>query len=377
MRTEEYDYELPERLIAQRPLATRSDSRLMVVDRQSRSWRHMSFAELPRLLSAGDLMIANDSRVLPARLYGTKAQTGAAVELLLLRPRAGGEWEVLARPSKRLRTGQVIVFGEGALSATVEEGGEDGTRFVRFSLLGAEFERTLNQLGEMPLPPYIKEKITDKERYQTVYSRATGSVAAPTAGLHFTDEVLEAVRAREVTVEFLTLHVGLGTFRPVQADRIEEHHMHAEWYTVPRKLLTDIASVRARGGRVLSVGTTTVRALESAVRGRGANPTGGEGAESHGSGTSGLSGLSGLSDGSYRRDLSGEDAVTGWTDIFLYPGVPLLATDALLTNFHLPRSTLLMLVSALADRDLILSAYEEAVREEYRFFSFGDAMLIL
>jgi len=269
---------------------------------------------------------------------------------------------VLARPSKRLRTGHVIVFGEGALFATVEDGGEDGTRFVRFSSVGEEFERTLNQLGEMPLPPYIKEKITDKERYQTVYARATGSVAAPTAGLHFTAEVLETVRAREVTVEFVTLHVGLGTFRPVQADRVEEHHMHAEWYTVPRKLLRDMASVRARGGRVLSIGTTTVRALESAVRGQGADRAAGEG---HGNG------------GRDGADLSGDDAVTGWTDIFLYPGVPLLATDALLTNFHLPRSTLLMLVSALADRDLIMAAYQEAVREEYRFFSFGDAMLIL
>lgn len=346
MHTDDYDFELPERLIAQTPMENRSSSRLLVIDRSAAAWRHEQFANLPTLLESGDLVIANDSRVLPARLYGVKEGTGAAVEFLLLRPREVDVWEVLVRPGKRLRAGHTVVFGGGQLSAVVLDGGEDGTRYVRFSETGEAFEAQLERLGEMPLPPYIHEALPEKERYQTVYSRAKGSVAAPTAGLHFTEEILQQLRDKGVQIEFVTLHVGLGTFRPVQADRIEEHHMHAEWYSVPVSLLHTIAAVKARGGRVLSVGTTTVRALESAAR------------------------------ASQTVAANGETVVSGWTDIFLYPGVELLATDALLTNFHLPRSTLLMLVSTLAGRELILGAYKAAVEAEYRFFSFGDAMLI-
>lgn len=346
MRTEDYDYELPTELIAQTPLERRSGSRLLVLDRACRGIRHTQFETLPTLLSPGDLMIANDSRVMPARLRGVKVDTGAAVEILLLRPHTTGAWEVLARPSKRLKSGQVISFGGGLLQATVQDGGDDGTRLVRFSAQADQLETLFAKFGEMPLPPYIRSSLADPERYQTVYAREVGSAAAPTAGLHFTPEVLQAVRARGVDIEFLTLHVGLGTFRPVQVDRIEEHHMHAEWFDVPVELLERIRETRARGGRVLSVGTTTVRALESAARR--------------------VDAVEGVR----------EARVSGWTDIFLYPGVELLATDALLTNFHLPKSTLLMLVSALAGRDLILSAYRAAVAEQYRFFSFGDAMLI-
>ncbi|MCY0877216.1 MAG: tRNA preQ1(34) S-adenosylmethionine ribosyltransferase-isomerase QueA [Firmicutes bacterium] len=343
MNTDDYDYVLPERLIAQSPIPDRSASRMLVVDKQAQSWRHDQFAHLPQLLSPGDLLIANDSRVLPARLYGVKEATGAAIELLLLRPHADGLWEVLARPGKRLKTGDVIAFGDGVLRATMQEGGEQGTRIVAFSDLGEALEEQFERLGEMPLPPYIHEKLPDRERYQTVYARAKGSVAAPTAGLHFTTEILDSLRARGVAVEFLTLHVGLGTFRPVQVEHVEEHHMHAEFFSVPVSLLHKIEEVRGRGGRVLSVGTTTVRALESAAR---------------------------------AREQAVQGMVSGWTDIFLYPGVPFLATDALLTNFHLPKSTLLMLVSALSTRELMLDAYRAAVEAEYRFFSFGDAMLI-
>lgn len=349
MNTDDYDYELPEGLIAQTPIADRSAARLLVVDKQAQTWHHDHFARLPELLQPGDLLIANDSRVLPARLYGVKEETGAAVELLLLRPHADGLWEVLVRPGKRLRAGHVIAFGSGELRATVQEGGQDGTRMVSFSDLGEALEAQFERLGEMPLPPYIRAALPDRERYQTVYAKAKGSVAAPTAGLHFTEEVLQALRARGVEIAFITLHVGLGTFRPVQVDRVEEHHMHAEYFSVPTSLLQQIDEVRARGGRVLSVGTTTVRALESAARVR-----------------------------QRTMEEAGalDDVITGWTDIFLYPGVPFLATDALLTNFHLPKSTLLMLVSALATRELMLAAYQAAVEAEYRFFSFGDAMLI-
>jgi len=349
VQTDDYDYELPQGLIAQTPLADRSASRMLVVDRATQTWRHDQFVRLPEILAPGDMLIANDSRVLPARLYGLKEGTGAAIELLLLRPHADGLWEVLVRPGKRLRTGHVISFGDGTLRATVQEGGDEGTRIVAFSDLGEALEAQFERLGEMPLPPYIRQALPDRERYQTVYARAKGSVAAPTAGLHFTQEVLDALRMRGVTTAFVTLHVGLGTFRPVQVERVEAHHMHAEFFSVPVSLLQQIREVRARGGRVLSVGTTTVRALESAAR---ALHRAGQGPTDPG------------------------HVITGWTDIFLYPGVPFLATDALLTNFHLPKSTLLMLVSALASRELMLAAYLAAVQQEYRFFSFGDAMLI-
>jgi len=346
MRTEDYDYELPESLIAQTPNQERSGSRLLVLDKHSGTCQHDQFVHLPNILAPGDLLIANDSRVLPARLFGHKEETGGAIELLLLRPHAEGVWEVLAKPGKRLRAGHTIIFGDGTLSAKVLAGGVDGTRLLRFSHVGEALETDFERLGEMPLPPYIHEKLEDKERYQTIYARAKGSVAAPTAGLHFTPDVFAELSARGVAVEFVTLHVGLGTFRPVQADEIQEHHMHSEWFQVPVALLDRIKEVRARGNRVLSVGTTTVRALESAARARSA------------------------------ADIAGDELITGWTDIFLYPGVPFLATDALLTNFHLPRSTLLMLVAALTGRERMLQAYETAVAEGYRFFSFGDAMLI-
>ena len=351
---DDYDYDLPARLIAQTPAARRTDSRLLVLDRADGRTEHARFADLPRFLRAGDLLVANDSRVLPARLFGVKEGTGGAAELLLLRPlSAPGDWEVLARPGRRLRPGCRIAFGGGALTAALGADAGDGTRIAHFSHSGGAFDRLLDRLGEVPLPPYIRERLADPERYQTVYARERGSVAAPTAGLHFTEELLADLRAQGVACVYLTLHVGLGTFRPVGSVRIEEHRMHEEWYRVGRDVFAAVAAARRRGGRVVTVGTTAVRALESAwrLRGEGGGARGGCPAE--------------------------DGAVSGFTDIFIYPGFAFQATDALITNFHLPKSTLLMLVSALAGRERILAAYAEAIRREYRFFSFGDAMLIL
>jgi S-adenosylmethionine:tRNA ribosyltransferase-isomerase len=353
MKVEDFDYSLPEHLIAQTPLLERTQSRLLALDKSSGQIRHMQFEQLNELLNPGDLLVLNDTRVIPARLFGTKADTGAKAEVLLLQALGDDRWEVLIRPGKRLRIGAHIVFGD-QLSAVIEEEGEMGIRRIRFTYEGI-FNEILEKLGQMPLPPYIKERLEDKERYQTVYAKNDGSAAAPTAGLHFTESYLEKLRANGVQTAYVTLHVGLGTFRPVSVDRIEEHVMHAEYYSLPQQTATAINEARARGGRIIAVGTTAARTLETAAR------------------------ICGLDHMNQEKGPGSEvklQACQGWTDIFLYPGESLLLVDALLTNFHLPKSTLLMLVSALASRDFILEAYREAVEQEYRFFSFGDAMFI-
>lgn len=354
MNTDDYQFILPEHLIAQSPAPVRSDSRLMVLDRATGVIEHNRFFDLPDLLEAGDLLIANNSRVIPARLIGVKEATGAVIELLLLRPLAtAGAWEVLVRPAKRVKPGQRIVFGAGELSATVLDVRADGARVVEFSASGEVFDALLETFGRLPLPPYIRGYLDDPERYQTVYARERGSVAAPTAGLHFTPELLDRLRAKGVEIRYITLHVGIGTFRPMQSERVEEHRMHEEWYTVSEDILSAADETKARGRRVVCVGTTTVRALESAWIAR--NET-------------------------MRDALPAEGAAgqySGYTDIFIIPGFSFHVTDALITNFHLPRSTLLLLVSALIGRERLLQAYETAVAEGYRFYSFGDAMLIV
>ena len=339
MKTSDFIYDLPEELIAQTPMAQRDASRLLLVDKNSGELRHEHFFDLPSHLRPGDCLVLNDSRVLPARLFGVRP-TGGAVEVVLLKDLGDKCWECLCRPGKKMRLGTEVSFGGGKLKAMVEDIHEDGNRVLRFEYEGI-FLEILESLGQMPLPPYIKEQLEDKERYQTVYSRETGSAAAPTAGLHFTKELLEKIRDMGVDVCFVTLHVGLGTFRPVKVENIEEHDMHSEYCSVPAETAEAIMACKARGGRVVSVGTTTCRTLESFAR----------------------------EDGSI-----GESA--GWTNIFIYPGYRFKCIDALVTNFHLPGSTLLMLVSALAGRENILRAYETAVSEKYRFFSFGDAMFI-
>ncbi|MHB9146014.1 MAG: tRNA preQ1(34) S-adenosylmethionine ribosyltransferase-isomerase QueA [Symbiobacteriia bacterium] len=350
-----FDYELPESQIAQKPVEPRDASRLLVVHRDAGTWEHRHFYDLPEYLAAGDVLVANDTRVMPARLIGRRLPSGGETELLLLRalpaenpakPAADGRrasvWQVLARPARRLRPGTQVEFGDGRLTAEVLRDGEAaGAKVVRFSYQGV-WEEVLDQLGEMPLPPYIKERLENRERYQTVYARETGSAAAPTAGLHFTPRLLAEAQSRGVDTAFLTLHVGLGTFRPVQVEAVEEHRMHAEWFSLPDAVADRLNGARAAGHRVVAVGTTSARTLETQVDERGRFQAG-----------------------------------SGWTDIFIYPGRPVHGLDALITNFHLPRSTLLMLVSAFAGRELMLAAYREAVREGYRFFSFGDAMLIL
>ncbi|PWI58519.1 tRNA preQ1(34) S-adenosylmethionine ribosyltransferase-isomerase QueA [Sulfoacidibacillus thermotolerans] len=346
MNTHEYKYNLPEELIAQSPEPHRSSSRLLVLDRKSDELKHAHFYDLPKFLRSGDLLIANDSRVIPARLFGRKRDTGAMIELLLLRPYAvAGQWEVLLRPAKRLAMGQQVVFGDGQLTATLIAHLPGDTRLVEFSASGTVFDALLDTLGQMPLPPYIKSKLEDPNRYQTVYAREKGSVAAPTAGLHFTPQLIQELEENGIQMHFITLHVGLGTFRPVQADRIEDHHMHEEWYRVPATVVDAIQAAKRSGRRVLCVGTTTVRALESAWR--------------------------------IRQQQTPSTEISGWTNIFIYPGFQFQVTDALITNFHLPESTLLMLVSALVGRERLLAAYEVAVQQKYRFYSFGDAMLIL
>ncbi|WP_058302186.1 tRNA preQ1(34) S-adenosylmethionine ribosyltransferase-isomerase QueA [Gorillibacterium timonense] len=386
MNVDLFDYELPEELIAQTPLANRTESRLMTLNRKTGEIGHHHFHELDQFLKAGDLLVLNDTRVIPARLFGLKADTGAKAEVLLLRELGENRWEALVRPGKKLKIGTRIVFGvereelgleeanerhdssrtsdadaelvssaatstsgrKPPLAAVIEEEGEMGGRIIRFEYEGI-FPEILDRLGQMPLPPYIKERLEDKERYQTVYAKHEGSAAAPTAGLHFTKEYLEHLRNRGVEIAFLTLHVGLGTFRPVAVDKIEEHEMHAEYYVLPQETADAFNRTKAAGGRVVAVGTTSARTLETAARD-----------------------AAGLEDeGEIRLK-----AISGWTDIFLYPGVPIRAIDALITNFHLPKSTLLMLISALAGRENVLHAYEQAVKERYRFFSFGDAMFL-
>ena len=339
MKTHDFYYDLPEELIAQEPIADRSSSRLMCLDKATGKTEDRHFYDIVDLLRPDDLLVLNDTKVIPARLFGKKTDTGGAIEFLLLRRITADEWEVILKPGRRAKPGAKFVFGD-ELFAEVLSVGEDGTRIVKFSYDGI-FEEVLDRLGEMPLPPYITKRLEDKNRYQTVYAKNSGSAAAPTAGLHFTPELLDKIRAKGVDVEFLTLHVGLGTFRPVKAEDIGEHHMHSEFYILPEKTAEAVNRAKVRGGRVISVGTTATRVLETA---------GGGGLPLH--------------------------ECSGWTDIFIYPGVKFNVIDALITNFHLPESTLIMLVSALAGRENVLAAYNEAVRKRYRFFSFGDAMFI-
>ena len=339
MKTHDFWYDLPEELIAQTPLEKRDHSRLLVLDKATGDVSHRYFYDIVSYLRPGDCLVMNDSRVLPARLLGHRP-TGGAVELLLLRDLGEKRWECLARPGRKLLEGQDIEFGNGELTATVVSVQEDGNRVVEFHYEGI-FLEVLERLGKMPLPPYIKEELQDRERYQTVYSREVGSAAAPTAGLHFTKELLEQIEAKGVKTAFVTLHVGLGTFRPVKAETIDEHHMHSELCMMSPKTANILNETRQQGGRIICVGTTSCRTVESLVN----------------------------EDGSF-------EAKSKWTDIFIYPGYKFKALDALITNFHLPESTLVMLVSALAGREHILGAYEIAVKEKYRFFSFGDAMFI-
>ena len=340
MKKTDFYYELPQELIAQTPLERRDASRLMVLDRASGAVDHRSFHELPEMLRAGDCLVLNDSRVLPARLLGVRLPGGGACEVLLLTDRGGDIWECLVRPGRKMRPGTHLSFGGGELTATVEDEVEGGNRLVRFRYSGI-FLEVLERLGEMPLPPYIREKLRDPERYQTVYSRELGSAAAPTAGLHFTKELLAEIAARGVRICFVTLHVGLGTFRPVKEDDILDHKMHSEYCVIPPDTARIVSETKRAGGRVISVGTTSCRTLESFA----------------------------APDGTL-------EPAAGWTDIFIYPGYTFKCVDALITNFHLPESTLVMLVSAFAGREHILNAYRIAVENRYRFFSFGDAMFI-
>ncbi len=339
MKTSDFYFDLPPELIAQTPLPRRDASRLLALDRDTGKTRHMRFYDLPSLLRPGDCLVLNDSRVLPARLIGKRAG-GGACEVLLLIDRGEKVWECLVRPGKKLRPGAKVTFGDGALSAEVVGEVEGGNRLVRFDYDGI-FLETLERLGKMPLPPYIKEELEDSERYQTVYSKVVGSAAAPTAGLHFTPELLEEIRAMGVQVCYVTLHVGLGTFRPVKAQNLDEHEMHSEYCVIPQETADVVNETRRAGGRVICVGTTSCRTIESW----------------------------GAEDGTLK-------ASAGWTNIFIYPGYRFKVLDALITNFHLPESTLIMLVSALAGREHVLVAYQEAVQARYRFFSFGDAMFI-
>ena len=340
MKTSDFYYELPQELIAQEPAAKRDESRLMVLDKTSGAIEHKRFYDIVDMLHDGDALILNDTRVLPARLYGVKEDTKGAIEFLLLEKRSLDVWEVILRPGRRAKVGARFVFGGGELKAEIIDIVNDGNRLVRFEYEGV-FENVLDRLGEMPLPPYITKKLEDKDRYQTVYARESGSAAAPTAGLHFTPELLRRIEEKGVNIGYVTLHVGLGTFRPVKSDYIEEHKMHSEFYVLPQKTADLINETKAKGGRVIAVGTTATRTLEAAAQ-------------------------SGM-------PLS---AQSGRTDIFIYPSKKFNVIDALITNFHLPESTLIMLVSALAGRDNVLNAYKTAVEEKYRFFSFGDAMFI-
>ena len=340
MKTHDFWYDLPEELIAQTPLQQRDTSRLLVLDRNTGDVLHRHFFDIIDYLQHGDCLVMNDSRVLPARLLGHRP-TGGAVELLLLRDLGDKRWECLAKPGRKLQMGQKVIFGNGELTATIISVQDDGNRVVDFQYEGI-FLEVLERLGKMPLPPYIKAELQDQERYQTVYSKQVGSAAAPTAGLHFTNELLDKIRSKGVKTAFVTLHVGLGTFRPVKAEEISEHHMHSELCMISKETADILNETKEKGGRVICVGTTSCRTLESLVN----------------------------DDGSF-------EAKSKWTEIFIYPGYTFKAMDGLITNFHLPESTLVMLVSAFAGRENVLAAYEEAVKERYRFFSFGDAMVII
>lgn len=340
MKTSDFYYDLPQELIAQTPLERRDGSRLMVLNRETGEIQHQHFYDLPEYLHPGDTLVLNDSRVLPARLYGHRVPTGGAVELLLLKDVGDGKWECLARPGRKLKPGAEVSFGDGELTATIAEDLQEGKKIVQFRY-ECIFLEILERLGKMPLPPYIKEELQNGERYQTVYSRVTGSAAAPTAGLHFTKELLQKIRDMGVDIAYVTLHVGLGTFRPVSAEEVTDHHMHSEFCMISKETAELLNETHRRGGRIVCVGTTSCRTLESFAQ----------------------------KDGTFEER-------SGWTDIFIYPGYRFKAMDALVTNFHLPESTLVMLVSAFAGREHILNAYNTAVKERYRFFSFGDAMFI-
>lgn len=341
MRLSDFNYELPEELIAQDPLEKRDNSRLMVLHRATGELEHKHFYDVIDYLNPGDCLVINDTKVIPARLMGAKEGTGASIEVLLLKRREEKVWETLVKPGKKARAGTRICFGDGLLTGEVIDVVEEGNRLIRFEYEGI-FEEILDRLGQMPLPPYITHQLRDRNRYQTVYARQEGSAAAPTAGLHFTQDLLQRIREKGVRIATVTLHVGLGTFRPVKEENVLDHHMHSEFYMVDGEAAQIINETKAAGGRVISVGTTSTRTIESVAE----------------------------ADGHITES-------SGWTDIFIYPGYSFKAVDCLITNFHLPESTLIMLVSALADREQVLHAYRVAVEERYRFFSFGDAMLIV
>ena len=340
MKVSDFDFYLPEELIAQHPLEKRDASRLMVLDKKTGNIEHKSFHDVIDYLNEGDTLVLNNTRVMPARLIGEKENTGGKIEFLLLKRIEGDKWECLAKPGKRAKIGQRFTFGEGKLKCEVVDIVEEGNRVIEFSYDGI-FEQVLDELGEMPLPPYITERLEDRERYQTVYSKEKGSAAAPTAGLHFTEELLKEIKAKGINIAYLTLHVGLGTFRPVKVDDVNEHIMHSEFYHLDKENADIINETKKRGNKVIAVGTTSTRTLETIGDENG-----------------------------FVREQS------GWTDIFLYPGYKYKVIDELITNFHLPESTLIMLVSALAGKENVMNAYNEAVKERYRFFSFGDSMLI-
>lgn len=342
LKVELFDFHLPEELIAQVPLKDRDASRLMVLHKETGEIQHETFKSIIDYFHPGDCLVLNNTRVMPARLFGVKEDTGASIEVLLLKQQEADVWETLVKPAKRVKEGTVISFGSGVLKATCVGTSDHGGRLLHFDYEGIFYE-ILDSLGEMPLPPYIKEQLDDRERYQTVFSREIGSAAAPTAGLHFTEEILQQLKDKGIHITFITLHVGLGTFRPVNADTVEEHEMHAEFYQVTEDTAALLNEVRAKGGRIISVGTTSTRTLET---------------------------IASKHDGKFATD-------SGWTNIFIYPGYEFKGIDGMITNFHLPKSSLIMLVSALASRNHVLNAYETAVKEKYRFFSFGDAMLII
>ncbi len=341
MKVKDFDFDLPKELIAQTPLKERTDSRLLVMDRRTGEIQHRIFRNIGEYLKPGDCLVINNTKVIPARLFGVREETGAQIEVLLLKRMENDLWETLVRPGKKAKPGTKILFGDGLLTGTVTDVVEEGNRLIKFAYDGI-FEEILDRLGQMPLPPYITEKLEDQTRYQTVYAKYDGSAAAPTAGLHFTKKLLKEIEDMGVSVASVTLHVGLGTFRPVKVEEVTDHHMHSEFYRIEKEEAAKIRRAKEKGGRVIAVGTTSCRTLESVAGSKG--------------------------------EIC---ACSGWTDIFIYPGYRFQCIDGLITNFHLPQSTLLMLVSAFAGREHILHAYEEAIRERYRFFSFGDAMLLL
>ena len=342
MKLEEFDFYLPEELIAQTPLLKRDTSKLLTINRKENTYEHKVFSDIIDYFNPGDTLVLNNTRVMPARLYGQKKDTGAAIEVLLLKNKEHNMWECLVKPAKRIKVGSIVSFGDGIMEAECVKVLDDGFRYFEFKYEGI-FQERLDELGTMPLPPYIKERLTDKERYQTVYSKEVGSSAAPTAGLHFTNELLDKIKQKGVNIVYLTLHVGLGTLRPVSVEKIEDHDMHSEYYTLAEETANVINETKKNGGRVFSVGTTSTRTLETIA-----------------------------------RDNDGEIVpASGWTNIFIYPGFEFKCVDGLITNFHLPKSSLIMLVSAFYNREKVLELYKIAVENKYRFFSFGDAMIII